>query len=109
MDLRAYYRKMRAVEAQLEGEDVVVVSEPTPEGGRDGVFTEVSRAVAARLITEGRARVATKEESDKFLQERRDAREACVHEEAARRVQVMVIPSGDLRRADETRKTRERK
>lgn len=109
MDLRAYYRKMRAVEAQLEGEDVVVVSEPTPEGGRDGVFTEVSRAVAARLITEGRARVATKEESDKFLQERRDAREACVHEEAARRVQVMVIPASELRRADETRKTRERK
>ena len=109
MDLRAYYRKMRAVEAQLEGEDVVVVSEPTPEGGRDGVFTEVSRAVAARLITEGRARVGTKEESAKFLQERRDAREACVHEEAARRVQVMVIPASELRRADETRKTRERK
>ena len=108
MDLRAYYRKMRAVEAQLEGEDVVVVSEPTPEGGREGVFTEVSRAVAARLITEGRARLGTKEESETFLRERREAREACDHEEAARRVQVMVIPSNELRRADEIRKVRER-
>ena len=101
MDLRAYYKKVRAVEAQLEGEDIVTVSEATPEGGKDGVVTEAVRAVAAKLIAEGRARVATKEEADTFLQQRRDAKEAFDQDEAARRVQVMVIPSNDLRRARE--------
>jgi len=101
MDLRAYYRKVREVESQLEGENIVLVSESTPEGGREGVFTEAPRAVAAKLISEGRARAATKEEAKAFFEERRRAKEAFDQDEAARRVQVMVIPSNDLRKARE--------
>ena len=101
MDLRAYYRKVREVQSQLEGENIVLVSEATPEGGREGVFTEAPRAVAARLISEGRARTATQEEAEAFFEERRRAREAFEQDEAAKRVQVMVIPSNDFRKARE--------
>ena len=58
MDLRAYYKKVREAEAQLTGDHIVLVSLATPEGGREGVYTEASRAVAAKMIAEGRSRVA---------------------------------------------------
>jgi hypothetical protein len=101
MDLRAYYRKVREVETQLEGENIVLVSQTTPEGGREGVFTEAPRAVAAKLISEGRARVSTSQEAQTFHKERQRAKEAFDQEEAAKRVQVVVIPSNDLRKARE--------
>jgi len=99
MDLRAYYRKVRAVEAQLEGDDIVLASIATPEGGKDDVFTEAPRAVAAKLIAEGRARAADKPEAESFREQLRLAKENADQEEAARRVQVMVIPSNDLRKS----------
>ncbi len=92
MDLRTYYQKIRDAEAQLTGKDVVVISEVTAEGGKPGIATEVPRAVAAKLIAEGRARVASDEESLEFYDKAIAAREKFDHEEAARRVHVMVIP-----------------
>ena len=47
MDLRAYYRKLREVEASISEEHVVLVSLATPEGGKPGVRTEAPRAIAA--------------------------------------------------------------
>jgi hypothetical protein len=101
MDLRTYYRKIRDAEAQLTGEYMVVVSLATSEGGKEGVRTEVPRGVAAKLIAEIRARVATEEETAEFHATNRDAKEKYEQEEAARRVQVMVIPSHDLRKSRE--------
>ena len=98
MDLRAYYRKVRAVEAELEGDDIVLASIATPEGGRDGVLTEAPRAVAAKLVAEGRAQVARKEEAAGFREKVRLAKEKADQDEAARRIQVMVIPSNEVRR-----------
>jgi hypothetical protein len=98
MDLRSYYRKLRDTEASITGEHVVVVSLATPEGGREGVLTEAPRAVAAKLIAELRARLATKEESKEFHGTNVAARKRHEQEEAANRVQVMVIPSSDLRK-----------
>jgi hypothetical protein len=98
MDLRAYYRKVRAVEAELEGDDIVLASLATPEGGRDGVFTEAPRMVAAKLVAEGRARVADKAEAQSFREQLRLAKEKADQEEAARRVQVMVIPTHEIRK-----------
>ena len=99
MDLRAYYKKVRAVEAQMEGDDIVVSSIATPEGGKDGVLTEAPREVAAKLVAEGRAQVAGKPEAELFRAQLREAKEKADHDEAARRVQVVVIPSHDLPRA----------
>ena len=58
MDLRSYYRKLREVEATIPDEHVVLVSLATPEGGKAGVRTEAPKAIAAKLIAEGRARLA---------------------------------------------------
>jgi len=66
MDLRQYYRQIREIEAQIKDEFPVIVSEATEDGGRAHVLTEVSRAVAARLIAEGKARLAGEGETAAF-------------------------------------------
>ena len=48
MDLRAYYQKIRDIEAEIVEEFPVVVSVEGPDGGRAGVRTEVTRRIAAR-------------------------------------------------------------
>jgi hypothetical protein len=101
MDLRSYYRKVRDAETTLTGEHIVMVSLETSEGGKPGVLTEVPRTIAAKLIAEMRARVATDDESLEFHETHREAREASEQEEAAKRVQVMVIPSHELKKQRE--------
>ncbi|MGI8990144.1 MAG: hypothetical protein ACR2I2_11250 [Bryobacteraceae bacterium] len=66
MDLRAYYKKIREVESNIEGPFVVLISQETPEGGKFGVRTQVPRHIASKLIVEGRARIATSEEAADF-------------------------------------------
>ena len=58
MDLRVYYQKLRKAEQEIADEHVVVVSNETPDGGRPGQKTQVARAIAAKMIVEGRARLA---------------------------------------------------
>jgi hypothetical protein len=60
--LQEYYREIREVEAQLDGEEVQLVSLKTSDGGRPGRLITAPREIAARLIVEQRARVATVEE-----------------------------------------------
>jgi len=62
MDLRMFYQKLRKVEQEIAGDHPVVVSLETPDGGKPGVKTEVTRENAAKMIVEGRARIATKSE-----------------------------------------------
>jgi hypothetical protein len=66
MDLRAYYQKIRKIEADVPGPAAVVVSRETPDGGRAGVKTEVPRGLAARLVAEEKADLATPEEAEEF-------------------------------------------
>lgn len=101
MDLRSYYTKVREAEATLTGDSVVVVSLVTSEGGKEGVRTEAPRKVAAKLIAEGRARVATEDEAEAFHDATREAKARIDREEAAKRMHVMVIPSHDLRQPKE--------
>lgn len=103
MDLRSYYKKVRETEESLKGDHFVLVSLETPEGGKAGVLTEAPRHVAARLIAETRARLATTEEAREFHDEHQAAREAREQEEAAKRVQVMVIPSHETKKPKETK------
>jgi hypothetical protein len=101
MDLRAYYRKVREAEATLTGEHFVMVSLATSEGGKAGVRTEAPRAIAAKLIAEGRARVATEAEATEFHQANREGKARHDREEDARRVQVVVIPSREVKNQKE--------
>jgi hypothetical protein len=101
MDLRTWYKKVRDAEAALTGEHFVIVSLATPEGGKEGVRTEAPRSIAARLIAETRARLASEEEAEEFREANRVALDRYDQEEAARRVQVMVIPAHRLKKQRE--------
>ena len=96
MDVKGYYRRVREIEASLPAGDVVVVSLETPDGGRAGVATEVARFNAAQLVVEGRARLASREETEAYKEELRAALETRRQVEARQRVQVHVVTEEDL-------------
>lgn len=66
MDLKSYYQKLRELEGALPSDYVVVVSKETPDGGRAGTLTEVPRRLAAKLILDGAAELATEEQTRKL-------------------------------------------
>jgi hypothetical protein len=66
MDLKGYFKQIRDLEASLHEKDLVVVSHSTTDGGKPGIMTEVPRLVACQLVVEGRARLATAEEANRF-------------------------------------------
>jgi hypothetical protein len=73
MDLRLFYQKMRKLESQIPEPHVIVVSLETADGGKAGRMTEVNRETTARLLVEGRARLANDEESAEFRKTLRPA------------------------------------
>ena len=97
MDLKKYYRKIRELEAAIEDEFPVVRSLPTEAGGLAGKLTETTRTVAARMVVDGVAEIASGEEAVEF---RRVAEETRRREEERRRgeqVQFHVLSEGDLK------------
>ncbi len=91
MDLRQYFRKVREVEATLPDEYPVVSSLETGDGGKHGTISEVPRAIAARLIVEGRAVLASEAEREQFRHEQQNAKAIAERAEAAKRLQVAYI------------------
>ncbi len=61
------------------------------------MLVETPRAVAARMIVEGRARLATAEETASFREKQAEARRAAEEAAAAKRIQVTVLSESDLR------------
>ena len=70
MNLKEYFRAVEEQEAAIEDAFVLTVSLPTPNGGKAGVVSEVNRTTAAKLLVEGKARLATPEEVAQVRQER---------------------------------------
>lgn len=97
MDLRAFFQKLRKIEHEIAEPHVVVVSHETPDGGRAGQLSEVSRSIAARLILEGQAHLASAEEAADFRAAARRALEEAKQRQLAEKVQVNVISDADLR------------
>jgi hypothetical protein len=98
MDLQIYYRKIREIEKSLSDLSVVMVSLDTPDGGREGVRTEVPRRTAAKMIVEGSARLATSEEVSEFQERKAEAKSRADQLAAASRMQFTVVSQNDLRR-----------
>jgi len=96
MDLRLYYQKIREAASSIADAFPVVVSKETADGGKDGILTEVTRAVAARLLVEGLARLASAQESDAFRQMQADAKRLAEQMAAAAKVQLAVLSSEEL-------------
>jgi hypothetical protein len=99
MDLKQYFRKIREVEASIAEPDTFVVSLETADGGKAGIVSEVPRAIAAKLIVEARASLATKAERDGFLEQQAAVRAAAQKAELARRLQVAIVSEPDSLRA----------
>lgn len=98
MDVRAYYQKIRKMEAELPERFVVVVSQETADGGKPGVMTEVPRGLAAKLIVEGQAALASSEQTEQFRAETEKRRREAAGEEgpasAAERTGRSARPQG---------------
>jgi len=97
MDLQVYYQKLRQIEAGIAESDVVVVSLETPDGGKPGVRAEVPREIAAKLVLESRARLASEEESSSFREGVAEAKRIADQAAAASRMQFTVVSEADLR------------
>jgi hypothetical protein len=69
MDLRKFYQRIRGIEEDVHEEFAVIVSRATPDGGRAGVRNDVPRALAARMVAEEKADLATAEEAAEFRAE----------------------------------------
>jgi hypothetical protein len=67
MDLRVYYEKLRKIESEIQDPFPVVISRETTDGGKQGLKTQVSRSLAARLIVDGKVDLATKAEAAQFV------------------------------------------
>ncbi|HEY6389936.1 MAG TPA: hypothetical protein VIX89_01590 [Bryobacteraceae bacterium] len=102
MDLRMFYQKLRKIEQGIADPHVVVVSNETPDGGRAGQKSEVSRSMAAKLILEGKARLATPEEGTEFRSAIDQARQEAEQRVLAQKIQVNVVSEADFRMTKST-------
>ena len=99
MDLRLFYQKLRKIEQEIADPHVVVVSNETPDGGRAGQKSEVSRSGAAKLVVEGKARLATLEEANEYRNLIDQALQAAEQRNLAQKIQVNVVSEADFRAA----------
>ena len=95
MDLKQYFRKMREIEGTISEPFVLIVSLETPDGGKAGMVTEVSRFNAAKMIIEGRAVLANESEKEAYIARQEAARKAAEKAELAKRVQVAILADPD--------------
>jgi hypothetical protein len=98
MDLQVYYQKIREMETKIVDEFPLVVSVETSDGGKNGTKTEVPRRLAAKLLVEGHARLASKDELKGHRESLAEAKRMAEREAAAARVQFTVLSTTELDR-----------
>lgn len=98
MDLKHYYQKIRDQEAKIADAFAVVVSLETPDGGKAGTLSEVSRKVSAKMVVDGVARLATAEDAKRLRDQQAEAQRAAEQAAAASKVQLTVLPTSELNR-----------
>jgi len=96
MDLRIYYQKIRDMESSITEAFPVVVSNETADGGKPGVLTEVTPGIAAKMLVENVARLATAEEAKAFRAVQAEAKRVADQEAAAAKVQFTVLSTTEL-------------
>jgi hypothetical protein len=92
MDLKVYYKRVREIEQTISDPFVLIVSEATDDGGKDGVRSEVSRNLAARMIMDRRARLASNDEIKEYYDGLAQAKKAADQQAAVNRMRVTVVP-----------------
>ncbi len=99
MNLKAYYQRIRDLEHSLLAPFVVLVSQSTPDGGKEGLLTEVPRQLAAKMIADGRAHLANDDEARDFRHRAAEAKRAADEEAMASKMQVTIVPTAELKKA----------
>ena len=77
---------------------IVVVSQETSDGGIRGLLTEVPKHLAARMIADGRACLASEEEGRDFHEKKVEAKRLADQEAIASRMQVTLVPTAELKK-----------
>lgn len=96
MDLKLYYQKIRDTESKIPDVFPIVVSQETDDGGKAGSCAEVTRAVAAKMITEGTVRLADTAEAKAYREARAEAKRLADEEAEVAKVHVTVVPNSEL-------------
>jgi hypothetical protein len=97
MDMRVFYQKIRDLENAIGADSVLTVSLSTPDGGKEGVLTEVSKRIAARTVVEGKARLATPEETSAYRAEAEERRKEFEERALVNQAKFSVIAESDLK------------
>src|SRR5579863_5135173 len=99
MNLKSYFQKIRDFESTISEPFVVLMSHETSDGGKEGLLTEVPKAVAAKMIADGRGHVASEAAAKEFQEKKAEAKRAADNEATANRMQVTLVPTADLMKA----------
>ena len=97
MDMRQFFKKIREVEDVIKIPEVILVSNQTDDGGKAGVKNEVKRSVAARMIAEGKARLATEDETKEFHQAAAEAFKLGQDAVNSGKVQLAVLTDSEMK------------
>jgi hypothetical protein len=98
MDLKNYYQKIHEQETKIGERFAILASTETPDGGKPGILTEVATKVAAKMVVDGVARLATPEETRVFREHQAEAVREAEQAAASSKVQLTVLPSSELER-----------
>ncbi|MBV9763123.1 MAG: hypothetical protein JO340_21350 [Acidobacteriaceae bacterium] len=96
MDLKQYFRRLREIENGIADSYVLIASLETPDGGKAGMVTEVSRYTAAKMIIEGRAVLATEKQKEAHAAQQEAVRKAAEKAAMAKRVQLAILADPDV-------------
>ena len=96
MDLRLYYQRIRDKESEITEAFPIVVSNETADGGKPGVLTEVTPGIAAKMVVDGVARLATAQEAKTFRAAQVEAKRVADQAAAAGKVQFTVVSTTEL-------------
>ena len=96
MDLRLYYQRIRDKESEITEAFPIVVSNETADGGKPGVLTEVTPGIAAKMVVDGVARLATAPEAKAFRAAQVETKQVADQAAAAAKVQFTVVSTTEL-------------
>jgi hypothetical protein len=96
MNLKVYFQKVRDAEAEITETFPIVVSKDTEDGGKAGRYAEVTRQVAAKMIAENRARLATPDEAKTYRDSQAEARRQAEETADAAKVQFTVVSASEM-------------
>jgi len=97
MNLHTYYARIRSIEDSIADDSIVIKSLATEAGGVAGRLTEVSRAIAARMVVDGVAEIASPTEAKRHRTDAVARREAEEERRRAAQVHFTVISEADLK------------